>query len=101
MVLSFKGYRKKHFFSLRLLKTIVIDVFRVLVACNVVKTQFLNFLIFLKVLYTNRNPEILENPEIQNFRIDFRENTKFALVDEFHRNQCQNEADSLYFQGKT
>ena len=35
--------------------------------------------------------------DFQNFRIDFRGNTKFAQIDEFHRNQIQNKAQGLYF----
>ena len=41
--------------------------------------------------------------KIQNFKkikIDIRGNIKFALIDEFHRNQCQNKVYSLYFQEK-
>ena len=80
---------EKHFFlTLQLQKIIVIDVFRLLVACNALKTRFLTFLIFIKDLYTNRNPEILENPVFQIFGTDFCEFIKIALVYEFHRNRC-------------
>ena len=58
------------------------------------------FRFFLKELYIIRCTEILENPDFQNIKTDFRENTKFALIDEFQRNQCQNEAYGLYFQEK-
>ena len=45
----------------------------------------------------NHTAENHENLDFQNFKIDFRQNIKSALIDEFYQNQCQNEANSSYF----
>ena len=93
-------WEKSFYFSQKPLKIIPIDVFRLWVASRDLKTHFLTIWYFIKVFNTNRKSEILENLEFQNFRTDFYENIKIALVDGFHQNRCQNEANSLYFRGK-
>ena len=93
-------WEKSFYFSQKPLKIIPIDVFRLWVASRDLKTHFLIIWYFIKVFNTNRKSEILENLEFQNFRTDFYENIKIALVDGFHQNRCQNEANSLYFRGK-
>ncbi len=93
-------WEKSFYFSQKPLKIIPIDVFRLWVASRDLKTHFLTIWYFIKVFNTNRKSEILENIEFQNFRIDFHENIKIALVDGFHRNRCQNEANTLYFSRK-
>ena len=93
-------WEKSFYFSQKPLKIIPIDVFRLWVAYRDLKTHFLIIWYFIKVFNTNRKSEILENLEFQNFRTDFYENIKLARVNGFHRNRCQNEANSLYFRVK-
>ena len=45
----------------------------------------------MKDLCINHTAENHENLEFQNFKIDFRQNIKSALIDEFYQNQYQNE----------
>ena len=41
-----------------------------------------------------------KSTKIQHFRSKFQNYTEIVLVDEFHRNRCQNEGLGLHFQEK-